>query len=238
MEATLRDALESGKVDILKNKRWSDDTTPVITRDGEHVMDINTCGMDMFGMVHTTVHLTAWIVNADGGVSLWVPKCVKGGEKYKSLLDSAVSGTIGSRELPIEGILRRCEEDGLYLKSPDVIPNYIRDNICHVGSNSFQMKWTDDREWPAFHHQVQFLFEIELREEFLPAFWRNWTGRKLGLMSVGELMEAWKHRRVKPSSTLRYIAWLIRGGYLDSDNEPDLVEISTHISRRQDLFEA
>ena len=95
MNDTLRSAHENGEVDALR--RWSDEWFPIYAADGEHMMDIDGCGVDLFGIVNFAVHMLAY-VNTKDGLRFWVARRSKTKLSYPNMLDNTVGGSLSSGE--------------------------------------------------------------------------------------------------------------------------------------------
>ena len=59
MNDTLRKGHESGLVPALSH--WANEEFPLVSSTGEHVLDLDGCGVDMFGIINYSVHLTGWV---------------------------------------------------------------------------------------------------------------------------------------------------------------------------------
>ncbi|MCJ1388978.1 hypothetical protein MMC18_001830 [Xylographa bjoerkii] len=55
MEETLRRGTETGSIEGLK--RWASEFFPFHAADGEHVLDFDGVGVDLFGVVNYSVHM-------------------------------------------------------------------------------------------------------------------------------------------------------------------------------------
>ena len=64
MRDTLGQAQEEDKVDALHH--WKNETFPIHAANGEHVMDIDGCGVDLFGIINYSVHMLAYVHTKDG----------------------------------------------------------------------------------------------------------------------------------------------------------------------------
>lgn len=71
MQATLRDALETRTSLVLEP--WADELFLLYAADGEHVLDMDGCGQDLFGMRVQGVHVTVW-TETDQGRMYWVQR--------------------------------------------------------------------------------------------------------------------------------------------------------------------
>jgi len=238
MYMILRKAHDSGRVDLLRGKPWEHEAYPVYSAQGEHVMDINVCGLDIFGVLQHTVHLTATVYReAKPRCMLMAPKWSTGEGERDFLYDSTVSGRVAPGELPIQALLRLCAENGLHFGGP----SYFLRRLNTAGTNSFQMWINDDGVPLVFHREIQYLFEVEVPEDIIPIGHTDFSPAPVvepHLITLMQLREAMANRSVKPSSSMAYMAWLIRHGMLTPMHEPDLPAISMHLNRRQDLFVA
>ncbi|KAK2611592.1 hypothetical protein N8I77_004925 [Diaporthe amygdali] len=215
MNETLRKNHDSQKVPELA--RWSAEDFPIYSATGEHVLTMNGCGVDMFGIVNFSVHMIGWVMTAEG-VKIWVSRRAMTRMSYPGMLDNTVGGSLLVGEKPIDGIVRECEEEIC------LDPTYTRANIKPCGTNSFQLTLTDS-PLTACQHQVQYLYEIELRQEIVPKIGDGEVS-ELHLKTIDEVREAMKNGEFKLSYNMTYLAFLIRHGYINAENEPDLPEIA------------
>lgn len=224
MNETLRINHESQKVPALAH--WSKEDFPLYSSSGQHVLTMNGSGVDMLGIVNFSVHMIGWLMTAEG-VKLLVPRR-SARMSYPRMLDNTVGGSLPVGEKPIDAMVRECEEE-ICLDAA-----YVRANIKPCGTNSFQLSITDS-ELPACQHQVQYLYEIELRRGIVPRIGDGEVG-ELHLMTIDEVREAMKNGEFKLSCNMTYLAFLIRHGYINAENEPDLPEICARLHRRHQLF--
>ena len=147
MNETLRLKHEKGEVETLKI--WSNELFPVYSADGEHVLDIDGCGVDLFGIVNYAVHMLAYVETGDG-LRFWVPRRSKTKMSYPGMLENTVGGSLRSGERPIDCIVRECGEEA------SLPEDYVRENIRTCGTLSYQMSRTDDGR-VGCQHQVQYL---------------------------------------------------------------------------------
>ena len=132
---TLRTEHEKGETDALR--KWSDELFSVYDAGGEYVLDMDDCGVDLFGAVSFVVHMLA-SVNTEHGLKFWVPRRSKPKRSYPSMLDNTVGGSLSSGERPIDCIARDSAEEASFPEA------YVRDNIKACGTLSYQLFRTDD----------------------------------------------------------------------------------------------
>ena len=225
MNDTLRSGHEKGEIAALR--WWSDELFPVYASNGEHVLDMDGCGVDLFGVVNFAVHMLA-SVNTKDGLKLWVPRRSKTKMSYPGMLDNTVGGSLSSGERPIDCIVRESAEEA------SLPEDYVRDNVKACGTLSYQMSRADDGS-PGCQHQVQYLYEIELTEDMVP---RPFDGEveEFTLKTLDEVRDALARGKFKLNCAMTWMAYLIRHGVVNAENEPNLVEISSRLHRKHDLF--
>jgi hypothetical protein len=91
-------------------RKFYNELLPVYSFNGEHVLDIDRCGLDVFGVTSYSAHLIAY-VKTDAGLRYWVPKRSKTKPTVSSLLDSTVAGVVRSGERPIECRIRKVAKE-------------------------------------------------------------------------------------------------------------------------------
>ena len=147
---------------------------------------------------------------------------------YPGMLDNTVGGSLRSGERPIDCIVREAAEEASFPES------YTREHVRACGTLSYSMDRMDDgRE--GCQHQVQFLYEMELPEDIVP---RVCDGEVEGfkLMGIEEVVGALRRGEFKLNCGMTWMAYLVRHGVVDAENEPHLVEICSRLHRKHDLF--
>ncbi|KAK5627299.1 hypothetical protein RRF57_003014 [Xylaria bambusicola] len=153
MRETLKRGHKAQK--ILSLKHWTNELFPLYTSSGEHVLDIDSRGVDMSVIVNYSAHMIEWVMTADG-MKIWVPRRALTKMSFPKTFDSTVGGSLVSGERPIDSIVR--EYEGELCLDPD----YVRTDIKPCGTNSFQLTVIDLMK-VGCQHQVQYHYEMELR---------------------------------------------------------------------------
>ena len=96
------------------------------------------------------------------------------------------------------------------------------------------MSRTDDGK-PGCQHQVQYLYEIKLGEEIIP---KPFDGEveEFTLMTLEEVQNALACGEFKLNCAMTWMAYFIRYGVVNAENEPNLVEVCSRLHRKHDLF--
>ncbi|KAH6618338.1 NUDIX hydrolase domain-like protein [Chaetomium sp. MPI-SDFR-AT-0129] len=223
LDETLREAYDSPNDNLLGH--WANEQFPLYSSTGEHVLDLDGYGVDVLGIVNFSVHLTAWVMTAEG-IKIWVPRRAWTKMSFPGMLDNTVGGSLATGETPIDGMVRECEEEIC------LDPAYTRSHIKACGTLSFQLT-VDDILNPGCQHQVQYVYEMELGQDVMPRIGDGEVG-ELHLLSVEEVVNAMRNGEVKLTCNMTYLAFFIRHGYITAENEPDIIEICSRLHRHHD----
>ena len=147
---------------------------------------------------------------------------------YPGMLDNIVGGSLRSGEKPIDCIVCEAAEEAAIPES------YTRENVRACGTLSYQMDRTDDRR-EGCQHQVQYLYEMELPQDFVP---KPFDGEveEFMLKSLEEVVYALSQGEFKLNCGITWMAYLVRYGIVNAENEPNLMEIYSRLHRKHDIF--
>lgn len=211
----------------VKLMRWADELSPLYDANGNHILDMDDCGVDVFGIVNYACHMIAWTNTADG-VRYWVPRRSRTKMIYPGMLDNTVGGTLASYEKPIDCIVRDAEEEAFLPEG------YTRERVKACGTLSHSMAQTDDGE-PGCQHQVEYLYGVEAEPEVVLKPNDGEAG-EFSLMSLDEVRHALSAAGFKLKCATTWMAFLIRHDHVTAENEARLVEICARLHRKHDLF--
>lgn len=228
LRATLRQNFEQGRV----VRKWHNENLPVYTHGGQHVLDLDLCGVDLFGVVSYGVHLTGFVVskNDDGSPEYryWVPRRSFKKATFPGILDNFVAGNILSDETPLNAIVREVYEE------TGISTDFTRTHIRSCGTVTYQMSTLNDGR-PGCQHHCQFVFELELPANMIPTP-NDGEVECFSLMSLLEVQEALISHEFTPNRTLTYLAHFVRRGFVNSENEAEIIEVCSRLHRKHDLF--
>lgn len=225
MEQTLRTGIETKQVEGLR--KWNNELFPVYGFGGEHILNMDGSGLDLFGVVNFAVHMIAYVMTKDG-VRYWVPRRSKSKMSYPGMLDNTVGGGLAAGEIPLECIVREAEEEVCFE------PEYTRSNVKACGTASYQMCRTDSG-LPGCQHQVQYLYEMEVDKRTVPKI-GDGEVEELALLSLDEVRSALANGEFKLNCAITWVSFLVRHGHITAENESHLQEICARMNRRLDIF--
>ena len=96
------------------------------------------------------------------------------------------------------------------------------------------MDRTDDGRLRC-QHQVQYLYKIELPESTVPRLFDGEV-EEFRLMGLDEVVRALRRGEFKLNCGMTWVAYLVRHGFVNAENESKLVEICSRLNRKHDIF--
>ena len=137
-------------------------------------------------------------------------------------------GSLRSGEKPIDCIVREAAEGA------SIPESYTRENVRACGTLSYQIDRTDDGRGGC-QHQVQYIYKIELPENIMP---RPFNGKVEEFMLIGldDVVHALRRGEFKLNCSITWIAYLVRHGIVNIENESNLVEIYSRLNRKHDIL--
>ncbi len=225
VQRTLRLIFEKGNVVGLRG--WTGEVFPVYDSSNMHIMDMDRCGVERFGIKTFGVHLTAF-TRTENLIRYWVPQRSDTKPIYPGMLDNSVGGALGSSEKPLNGIIREIAEEA------GISESYTRANLVQCDVLSYSMSKTSFGK-PACQHNNLYAYEMEWPPNLAPKVTDGEVGQ-FHLMSLESVREHLLRRAFLPTGTMTWIAYLVRHNILNAENEPDLGEICARLHRKHDLF--
>ena len=108
------------------------------------------------------------------------------------------------------------------------------ENVRSCGTLSYAMDRTDEgREGCQF--QVQYLYEMEVGEGIVLRP-NDGEVEDITLKILDEVVHALRRGEFKLNCGMTWMAYLVRHGIVNAENEPNLVEICSRLHRKHDFF--
>ena len=158
----------------------------------------------------------------------WVPRRSKKKMSYPGKFDNTVGGSLASGKKAINCMVRGSAEEASLPES------YIRANLKSCGALSYQMSRTDAGK-PGCQHQVHLLYELELPQDMVP---KPCDGEveEFSLTILAEVQDALAVGESKWNCAMTWMAYFIRHGIVNAENEPNLEENCSRLHRKLDIF--
>ncbi|KAG9193759.1 hypothetical protein G6011_03794 [Alternaria panax] len=177
---------------------WAGELFPIYSAEDEHMLDLDSSGVNTFGIVNYSCHLIAY-VTTDDGLRYWVPRRTKTKLTFPAMLDNRVVESLTSGETRIDCVVRECLEEA------SIPTEYTRANIRFYGSLSYQMTQADDGR-QGHQHQVQYLCEIEIPEDAMPVPCDQEV-QSFHLMALDKVVSALRNGEFKLNCAMTWMAF-------------------------------
>ena len=228
MRITLDSADDKEIVDYCADEKFPERFPVYASKTGELVLNMNGCGVDLFGVISNGVQMIAYVETKEEGRKFWVPRRAKTKMSYPGMLDIVVGGSLTRRESAFDCLVREAREQ---VAIPEACTTAL---VKACGTLSYKMDRMDDgRE--GCRHQVQYLYEMELPEGISPRP-KDGEVEELMLMGIDEIVDALRRGEFKLNCGMTWMSYLVRHGIVNAENEKSLVEICARMHRKHDLF--
>jgi isopentenyldiphosphate isomerase len=207
--------------------KWWDEKFALESLDGEHVLDMDGCGVDLFGIITFGVFLIAY-VRTDDGLKYWIQKRAMSKRVWPGKLDTVAAGSVKPQEKAFEAVVREAGEEAGFSQE------YTRANIRSCGVLTFQLASTNAGD-PGAQHHVQYIYEMEVQPDMIP-YPVDGEVEEFKLISLEEVIDAVVKDEFKLNLVMVWVDYLIRHGIVTAENEKDFLEVSARLHRKFDLF--
>ncbi|KAH7068919.1 NUDIX hydrolase domain-like protein [Paraphoma chrysanthemicola] len=226
VETTFLAMRETGHFKVLN--KWRNELYAVYGRGKELLFNVERSASPLLGVVTYGVHLTAYTRSKDTGeIKIWTPRRARTKQTYGGLLDNAVAGGIASGESPFESLVRECAEEA------SLAEDLVRSKVRAAGTVTY---WyiRDERaggETNLMQPECQYIYDLELPEDTIPKPGDDEV-EEFYLWSIDEVKQAMENGEFKPNCALVVLDFLVRHGFLTSENDKDFIEIVSRLHRR------
>ncbi|KAL5116466.1 hypothetical protein ACEQ8H_005587 [Pleosporales sp. CAS-2024a] len=226
VETTLLAMRQLGHFKVLD--QWRNELYAVYGQDKELLFNVERSASPLFGVVTYGVHLTAYTRSkSTGEIKMWTPRRAQTKQTYGGMLDNAVAGGIASGESPLESLVKECAEEASLAKS------LVRPNVKAAGTVTYY--YIRDKsaggETNLMQPECQYVYDLELPEDVVPTPGDDEV-EEFHLWSIEQVQQAMARGEFKPNCALVVLDFLVRHGFLTSENEANYIEIVSRLHRR------
>ncbi|SCU80622.1 LANO_0B00716g1_1 [Lachancea nothofagi CBS 11611] len=186
----------------------------------------------LLGIVTYGVHVNGFVRNSETGeTSFWIPRRSATKTTWPYMLDNIVAGGLGYPHGIYETVVKESLEEANLPK--DVIESHITP-VGAVSYFYYQTGADDDKfqtEASLITGEVEYLYDLELPPGLNPSP-NDDEVDSFQLLSLQETINALKNKEFKPNCALIMLEFFIRHGYINSENEPNYLDIITRIHRK------
>ncbi|PWY99759.1 hypothetical protein BCV70DRAFT_200670 [Testicularia cyperi] len=172
----------------------------------------------LFGFATFGVHLTAY-THIDGELKVWVPQRSQTKSTWPGYLDNSVAGGIVAGDLPMDSIVRECEEEA------SLPPSTTTKFIKQTGVLTYCYR-TSAQGW--IQPEIEYVYDLPLPPDVILQP-KDDEVDHFELLSLAEIDKNMRQGRFKANCVLVMIDFLIRHGYITADQEPHYRQIVAQI---------
>ncbi|TKY85739.1 hypothetical protein EX895_005279 [Sporisorium graminicola] len=170
----------------------------------------------LFGFATFGVHLTAYTVApTTGELKVWVPQRSSTKSTWPGYLDNSVAGGIVAGDLPMESMVRECEEEA------NLEPALVKKHIKQTGVLSYCYK-TSKQGW--IQPEVEYVYDLPLPADVVLQP-KDGEVDHFELMTLAEIYDKMREGRFKANCVLVLLDFLIRHGHITAETEPGYRQI-------------
>lgn len=186
----------------------------------------------LLGVITYGVHVNGFVKNpSTGEIKFWIPRRSASKPTWPLKLDNIVAGGLGYPNGIFETVIKESLEEA------NLEQQLIEKHIKAVGAVSY-FYFQGDIEGDKFQSEsslitgeVEFLFDLELPPDVVPCP-NDGEVDSFQLMTLQQTIKALKNKEFKPNCGLIMLEFLMRHGYINSENEPNYGEIISRVHRR------
>ncbi|KAJ8609795.1 hypothetical protein MRB53_038944 [Persea americana] len=204
---------------------WRNELYAVYGPGRQELFRLERSACSLFGFITYGAHLTAYVRDKSGSISIWVPRRSKTKQTWPGMLDNTVAGGISAGEKPLASIIREAAEEA---SLPEDI---VRSSIKAAGTVSyFSVTSSGAGQAGLLSPECQYVYDLEVGEdEVLRPSDDEVEGFEL--MNISAVQEAMANGEFKPNCALVLLDFFIRHGYLRPEDDKDYAQIVSRLHR-------
>lgn len=183
------------------------------------------------GIITYGIHINGYVFDSETNeIKFWIPRRSASKPTWPLLLDNIVAGGIG---YPY-GIYETAIKESLEEANLEV--DIIESNIQSAGAVSY-LFYQGNAKSDMFNNQqsyivgeVEYIYDLKLNKEIIPVP-NDGEVDSFQLLSLQEVITALQKKEFKPNCAVIMVDFLIRYGFITTENEPNYLEITNKIHR-------
>lgn len=216
---------------IKSIKNWRNEKYAIYTNKTPYVL-IERALSSLFGIITYGIHINGFVKNPKtGNLSFWIPRRAANKPTWPLMLDNIVAGGLAYPYGVYETALKESMEEASLNKK------IVEKSIHPTGSISY-IHFQGDCKSPSFQNElcfitgeIQYIFDMELSPNIIPTV-NDGEVDSFNLLSLQETIDAIKNQKFKPNSALVMVEFLIRHGYINSENDPNYCTLVHNLHRQ------
>ena len=180
----------------------------------------------LFGITSCGAHLVAYVGKGDD-MKIWIGRRASHLYTSPGKLDTTVGGGVKAGVSPLETVVNEADEEA------SLPADLIRETICPRGviTNVTVTRQDFPGEKGLVVPDLNYVYDVQLLDGVTPEP-NDDEVDGFNCMTVDEVKAALLRKEFKPESAAVLIDFFIRHGIISAENEPNYVEIISHLHRR------
>ncbi|CCD27191.1 uncharacterized protein NDAI_0J02990 [Naumovozyma dairenensis CBS 421] len=185
----------------------------------------------ILGIITYGVHINGYVVDeTTREIRVWVPRRSANKPTWPSMLDNIIAGGLGYPYGIEETVFKESVEEANLPKS--VIKKCIKAagvvSYLYYPKNIQEDTFTTESSFIV--GEVEYIYDLKLDHDIIPTP-NDGEVDSFNLFTLQEVIEALQNGEFKPNCALVMVDFLIRHGYITTENEPNYLEIVNKMHR-------
>ncbi|CAR26402.1 ZYRO0B08844p [Zygosaccharomyces rouxii] len=219
------------KSELKEIKGWRDEKYAVYVHGSPYVL-VERAMAGVLGIVTYGIHVNGYLIDTKtNGIKFWIPRRSATKPTWPLMLDNIIAGGIGYPHGINDTVIKESMEEANLSKTD------IERRIRAAGVLSyfyFPQRFDQvnfDSESAYIVGEVEYIFDLALSEDVVPKP-NDGEVDSFNLLTLQETIDAIARKEFKPNCALVMTDFLIRHGYITSENEPNFLELVNRMHRK------
>lgn len=219
------------KSELKEVKGWRDEKYAVYVHGNPYVL-VERAIAGILGILTYGIHVNGYMIDTKSNeIKFWIPRRSATKPTWPLMLDNIVAGGIGYPHGINDTVIKESMEEANLSKTE------IEKSIRSAGVLSyiyFPQKFDKtcfSSESAYIVGEVEYIFDLALPEEIVPRP-NDDEVDSFNLLTLQETIDAISRKEFKPNCALVMTDFLIRHGYITSENEPNFLELVNRMHRK------
>lgn len=217
------------KNELYTLKGWRDELYTVYYPSHEPYLLVERAFSPLLGIVMYGIHVNGYIppeLSSTGEIQFWVPRRSLTKPTFPGMLDNTIAGGIGYPYGVWDTLIKESYEEA------GMSEEYIKANVKSVGMVSYIFSHGPGNkdETGLIQPEMEMIFDLIFDKDTIPTPIDGET-ENFELLSLDEILFELDNGKFKANCGIILIDFLIRHGYITTENEPNYLQIISHLHR-------
>lgn len=217
------------KDELYTLKGWRDELYTVYYPEHEPYFLVERAFSPLLGIVMYGVHLNGYIppqLSYTGEIQFWVPRRSKTKATFPGMLDNTIAGGIGHPYGIWETLVKESYEEA------GISEEYVTAHARQAGVVSYMFAHGpgDSSEKGLIQPELEVVYDMVFDEKTVPTP-VDGEAESFELLSLEQVLSELRAGNFKANCGLILVDFLVRHGYITTENETNYVQVVSHLHR-------